>query len=195
MLPDAVLKEPPGEYGFAPLPTSTLYFRLGTGYAEALALLQSDHRARAAQRVDGLVETLPQVQAPVELVTYLHAMQTLLQSQQTTSAMLVPFLAAFEPLYAAAYTTAHATEALTYFRLGTWLANLSLAATMGDQAALRQGPVMQALRHTLTQYGAAQVVLDNLAQLHHLMKKPILTDQEMRQIYTLVQELQRFLRD
>jgi hypothetical protein len=158
-------------------------------------LLQSEHRVHAAQRVNGLVEMLPQVQTSVELVTYLQAVQTLLQSQQTTSAMLVPFLAAFEPLYAAAYTTANATEGLTYFRLGTWLANLSLAATVGDQVALRQGPVIQALRHTLPQGGAAPVVLDTLARLHHLMTQPILTDQGIRQIHALVQELQRLLRD
>jgi hypothetical protein len=98
-------------------------------------------------------------------------------------------------LYAAAYTTVNATAGLTYFRLGTWLANLSLAATAGDQVALRQGPVIQALRHALTQDGAAQVVLDSLAQLHHLMMQPILTDQEIRQLHALVQELQRLLRD
>jgi hypothetical protein len=172
-----------------------LHFRLGTGYAETLALLQSDHRARAEQRVAGLIETLLQVQAPAELVAYLHAVQALLQSPQTTGGVLVPFLAAFEPLYAAAYTTAHTTEGLTYFRLGTWLANLSLAATMGDQVALRQGPVIQASRHTLAQYGVAPAVLDSLARLHHLMTQPLLTDQEIRQIRTLAQELQRLLRD
>jgi hypothetical protein len=172
-----------------------LYFRLGTGYAETLALLQSDHRARAAQRVAGLIETLLQVQAPAELVAYLQAVQALLQSPHTTDGVPVPFLAAFEPLYEAAYTTANAAEGLTYFQLGTWLVNLSLAAAMSDQAALRQGPIIQRLRHTLTQYGAAPGVLDSLARLHHLMTQPILTDQEMHQIHALVQELQRLLRD
>jgi hypothetical protein len=38
-------------------------------------------------------------------------------------------------------------------------------------------------------------VLDTLAQLHHLMMQPILTDQGIRQIHALVQELQRLLRD
>jgi hypothetical protein len=172
-----------------------VHFRLGTGYTEALALLQSDHRARADQHVDSLVKMLPQVQAPAELVAYLQAVQALLQDPQTASGGLVTFLAAFEPLYAAVYTTANTTEGLTYFRLGTWLANLSLAAAAGDQVALRQGPVIQALWHALIQYGAAPVVLDTLARLHHLITQPILTDQEIRQIHVLVQELQRLLRD
>jgi hypothetical protein len=94
-----------------------------------------------------------------------------------------------------AYATANTPEGLTYFRLGTWLANLSLAAAAGDQGALRQEPALQALRHTLTEQGTAPLVLDTLARLQDRITQPTMTAQDLRQIHALVQELQRLLRD
>jgi hypothetical protein len=109
--------------------------------------------------------------------------------------MLAQVLAAFEPLYTAAYTKVEAEEGLTYFRFGTWVVNVSLAAAVGNRTALRQETVIEALRHALAQHEAAPAVLDTLAQLHSLLMQPTLTNQEMHQVQTLVQHLQRLMRD
>ena len=124
---------------FDPYAMRTTCFRIGTRYAEALALLHSGDLAGTAQRLEAITKAFHEVQVPSVLSQYLTAMQTLLQPGQVTPEALEKFLALFKPLYVAEYARDNATEELVLFRAGTWLANMSLAAWAGDKTSLRQG--------------------------------------------------------
>ncbi len=192
---DMFLNEQIGVYGFEPLSDQTLFFHIGTGYAELLALVHSDLLARAAQRLETLVKALEQVKAPASLIAHLHAIGTLLDTPQYSGQTLAQVLATFEPLYEATYVEADAPEGLTFFRLGTGLANLSLAASSNDREALRQGGVVEALQRDLAPFHVSADFLSKLSQLRDVIAQPALSDQEMRDVYALIQTLQRRLGD
>ena len=196
VLDDTLFEMSHQAYGFASLPARTQFFRLGANYAQALVLLQNHDQARAVQHMDDLVEGLRQVQAPEELSSYLHTLQAMFQNQQIDSTTLAQVLASVESLYTATYQAAtDGADGLTYFRFGAWVVNLSLAASVNAEAVLRQGTRIEALQHTLAQHEAAPSVLETLAQLHSLVKRPTLTDSEMRQVQILAQSLKRMMRD
>ncbi len=193
VLANSILASPSIEYSMAPLPAPAWFFRIGTGYAESLALLRSEHPAHGAQRLQGLIEALGAVQAPPVLISFLREMQTLIRSQRYTSTMLTQFLALFETLYEEAYRDHPKDEALVLFRAGAWLENMYLAAQAGDQAVLRQGPASQYFRRVLAPLGVQPVILHTLDQIRHLITQPAMRAQDVDTVRTRVQALQHQL--
>jgi hypothetical protein len=186
--------ERPAAVGFTPQAARTTFFRMGTLYAEALAALHGGAVEAAASRLDVLLQALASVQAPRPLSQYLREMQTLIQRQQYEDKELATFLALFEPLYEEEYTRQNMAEALLLFRVGTWVENMFLAAAVGDPAAVQRGGQAAAeVRHALAQVHAPPAVLDALERLHRLVVHPTLTEQDLRAIRTLVQDIQGML--
>jgi hypothetical protein len=193
---NTLAQEPSVTYGFEPLSQRTLFFRVGTAYAELLAVLQSDLRPQAMHRAQLLVRALDRAKAPAVLTAHLRGIHALLEDPQYTGQTVAQVLATFEPLYESVYSKAtNDEEELSFFRLGAWLVNLSLAASASDHKALRQGNVVQALQRDLTPNDLSADALAKLTQLHDLMIQPVLNDQEIHEVYRLVQNLQRRLRD
>jgi hypothetical protein len=187
------LQEQTGGLGFAPQDTRIPCFRMGTVYTDALATLRSGALETAMQHVDLLIRMLEGMQAPAALSDYLHQMQTLVHSRQYGAEPLTTFLALFESLYEAAYRQPEETEAWTFFHIGTWLENMSLAARAGETTVLRQDVAVQHFRTALTSLGVPHDVLQALGQVSQLVAAHERTDRSRMQIHQLVQEMQRTL--
>lgn len=180
---------PPAMVGFTPHARRKTFVRMGILYADALAALQSGAVEAAAQRLRLLTQALTSIQAPAALPQYLRQMHTLLQQQPPTDKTLVQFAALFEPLYAHVYATDPAAAAWVLFQTGAWLENLSLAATVGDQAALRQTPMGQSWRAALRPLNVPPAVLDDLERLHILVARQPLTAEDLSATQTLVETI------
>ncbi len=179
--------------GMISLPPPALFFRIGTGYTESLALLRSEHAEHAIQRLQDIIEALDNVSAPASLVTYAQEMQTLIRSQRHPNPMLAQFLAHFEALYEDAYTGPSNGAALTLFRAGAWLENMDLAAQTGDRAVLRQGPASAYFHSALQSLGVQSGLLSMLEQIGELVAPPTVSDRDVDTVRRLVQRLQHQL--
>lgn len=184
--------------GMAGLPSPVLFFRIGTGYIESLALLQDNQPEHALQRLHGMIDALETVSAPAELITYLQDIQVLIRHQVHANPRLARFLAHFEVLYQEAYHAPSERQgagaaALTLFRTGAWLENMDLAAQVGDRAALQQGPASTYFRGALQSLGVQPALLNALAQIEHLITQPELSDRQVETVHELVQNLQHQL--
>jgi hypothetical protein len=182
---------------FTPQAARTAFIRLGTLYAEALATLASGDVEATAQRLLVLGHTLAQMQAPPVLPQYLHTVHRLFPSQaRRPGEDAVTVLALFEPLFDDAYAMANTREPILLFRAGAWLENMSLAAAARDAAALQHGgAALEEVRSTLTRVHAPPETLTALARVQHLLAQPALTEDELRTIQSLVQDIQERLRD
>jgi hypothetical protein len=186
--------DPTTVVGFTPQASRTAFVRMGILYADALAAIHGGAVESAAPRLEVLAQALLHVQAPPALPQYLRAVQTWVQQRSYTDAVLVQFLALFEPLYEGAYTAADEAERVTLFRAGAWLENLALAAATGDRAALRQGGAMLGeVRRGLARLPAPLEVSETLARVHRMTAARALTDQDIHTIRTLIQDVQRRL--
>jgi hypothetical protein len=180
------------------LPAHTWFFRLGTWYAETLALLRSHDMERAASHLARMQQALTVVQAPEELRLALQRLSAGLHTQGWSAQRVLQRLAAFEPQYEAAYASQPAPEALPFFRTGAQLANLTLAAAAKDQQTLRQQPLLQTWRtmlahqHSLPPEAFADVQA-RLMQLETLLAQPTLSAQDVQAAYTLLHTMQTIL--
>ena len=105
-------------------------------------------------------------------------------------------LTLFEPLYEDAYAGANSLEQVHLFRAGAWLENMSLAAAARDAAVLRYGGgALEEVYRTLTRVHAPPEVLTALAQVQRLLTRPALTEDELRTVQNLVQDIQERLHD
>jgi hypothetical protein len=111
--------------------------------------------------------------------------------QPTTPDVRDKVLALFEPLYRAEYVRDSAAEELLLFRTGTWLVNVSLAASAGDKTALQQADAVSYLQRELTRLEAPQEVLTAFAQLQQLMTQPQLADRDVQEILRLVRKIRQ----
>jgi hypothetical protein len=185
---------PTAAIGFTPQAARTVFFRIGTLYAEAVAALHGGAGEAAAQRLDVLEQTLTTVQAPHVLLQYVREMQDLLQSQRYSDEEAATFVALFEPLYEDAYMRSNVAHSVSLFRAGVWVVNMSLAAAVRASAALRQeGQDVTEVHRTLTAARAPQEVLTALEQIRHLVSRPSLTDDDVKTIGTLIQRIQGVL--
>jgi hypothetical protein len=139
--------------------------------------------------IDTALGSTPLSQA---LAQYLRAMQPLLVTAASSPDALEAFLPLFEPLYDD-YTRSLGPEAMTLFRFGVWLENVTLAAAANDTAALRQGDIAQAFRQAMHHLRVPAVVQETLAQLSVLLAQPTMTAKDVTQILMLVQKTQRLL--
>jgi len=136
------------------------------------------------------------MQAPPTLPQYLRTVHTLLQRQTLPGEEVATVLALFEPLYDDAYAGTNIQEPIRLFRAGGWLENMSLAAAARDAAALRYGgAALEEVRNTLTRVHAPPEVLIALARVQRLLTQPALTEDELRTIQSLVQDIQERLSD
>jgi hypothetical protein len=179
--------------GFTPVAARPAFVRLGILYADTLAALQSGAVEAARHRLDVLIQTLTSLQAPPVLSHYLREMQTVLQRQPPADPTAVQFVALFEPLYQAVYATEPNAAAWVLFRAGAWLENLALAATVGDQTAVRQAQAVQSVQEALRPLHMPDAVLEALTQLQSLVARQPLTAQDLRAIQTLVDTIQEQL--
>ncbi len=186
-IPTAVL-------GFTIQTRRTMFFDIGTLYAEAIAALRGGATEAAVKRLGVLAQVLNRVEAPGVLSEYLRMTLASLHRGHDTGEALAKLLAPFEPLYEYEYTSAQtrAPAALTLMRAGLWLENLALAAAVGDQTAVRQaGQVVDTMRNAFVQLNIPDRILETLEQLHHLVARQGLTDQNIHTIRTLVQDIQQ----
>jgi hypothetical protein len=179
--------------GFTPHTARPTFVRLGILYADALAALQSGAVEAARHRLDVLTQVVVSLQAPPVLSHYLREMQTVLHRPPPADPMVAQFVALFEPLYASVYATDPTSAAWVLFRTGAWLENLALAAAVGDQAAVRQAPAVQAAHDALRPLHVPDAVLHALAQLRGLVAREPVMAQDLRAIQTLVDTLQQQL--
>lgn len=179
--------------GFTPVAARPAFVRLGILYADTLAALQSGAVEAARQRLDVLIQTLTSLQAPPVLSHYLQEMYTVLQRQPPAHPTAAQFVALFEPLYQAVYATEPNAAAWVLFRAGAWLENLTLAAAVGDQTAVRQAQVVQSVQEALRPLHVPDAVLEALTQLQSLVVRQPLTAQDLRAIETLVDTIQEQL--
>jgi hypothetical protein len=187
----AALQDTAAIVAFTPHAARTMFVRLGTLYAEALATLASGDVEATAQRLDVLVQTLARMQAPPALPQYLRTVHTLLQRQALPGEDVATVLALFEPLYDDAYAGAHNLEPIRLFRAGAWLENLSLATAARDVTALREGgAVLTEVRSTLTRVHTPPEVLTALTRVQRLLTQPVLTEDELRTIQNLIHDIQ-----
>ena len=186
-------KVPTAMVGFTPQVTRSTFVRLGTLYADALAALVGGAVEAAVQRLERLRQTLLSMQAPPSLPQYLREMQVLLQQQPSESATWAQFVALFEPLYEEVYAKDATAGGWVLFQTGAWLENLALAAATGDQAALRQEQAIQYFYDALRQLNVPPDVLAALTRLRALMARQQLSDQDMRAIQIVIQNLQKTL--
>ena len=190
----SALKDPAAIVAFTPHAPRTVFVRLGTLYAEALATLASGEVEATAQRLDVLAQVLARMQAPPALPQYLRTVHTLLQRQTLPGEEVATILALFEPLYDDAYAGANSREPVRLFRVGAWLENLYLAAAARDAAALRQGgAALEEVRNTLTGVHAPPEVLAALTRIQRLLTQPALTEDELRTVQSLVHDIQERL--
>lgn len=187
----SALRDPAAIVAFTPSAARTTFIRLGTLYAEALATLASGEVEATAQRLDVLARALASVQAPPPLTQYLRTVHTLLQRQQVPGEEVATFLALFEPLYEDTYAGVNTMERIHLFRAGAWLENMYLAAAARDAAALQYGRATLAeVRSILTRVHAPPEILTALERMQRLLTQPVLTEDELRTIETLVQDIQ-----
>jgi hypothetical protein len=183
--------EPAAPVGFTPQAARATFFHLGTLYAEALATLYSGAVEAATPRLEVLARVFGTVHAPRPLLQYLHALQTLLASQQYSGEDLATFLALFEPLYAEAYAGPHAVDMVALFRAGAWVENVYLAAVAGDHAALRRsGAALDGVYRPLATLHLPPEILTRLERLHRLVQQQTLTGGDLTSLRHLVQEIQ-----
>jgi hypothetical protein len=185
------LGQPSRILGLAPPARRATFVRLGVYYANLLAYLYSEDMERATQHLDLLIQTFHTVPTPPVFIHYLSEMRPLLHSRQYPGKELSQFMGLFEPLYAEEYGKESGREALTLFRLGAWLMNVSLAAAAGDKIALQQGPVAVYLEAELARLNAPSTVLATLQRVRHLMTQPEIADRDIAEILELVKTLQR----
>jgi hypothetical protein len=170
--------------GFTPQVTRSTFVRLGIVYADALAALQSGAVEAAEDRLRLLTQAVTSLQAPPALSQYLREMQAILQRQPPDGTTVAQFVALFEALYAQVYATDPTAAARVLFQAGAWLENLSLAAAVGDQGAVRQAQVVQSLRDTLRPLNVPPEVLDGLEQLHGVVARQPLTAEDLHAVQT-----------
>ena len=180
--------------GFTPeaMPITT-WVRLGTEYADTLAALVSGQVDVAASHLNVLVQTLEAVQAPPVLSQYLSTIQPVLSQQTYDSRTLAQFVALFEALYDTAYAQDPMADEVILFRAGAWLENLSLAAAVGAKAVLQQTQRTKTLDGVLSRLEVPPTTRRALHQLHDLLTRPALTDQDVKAIRGLVGEIQQGL--
>jgi hypothetical protein len=176
--------------GFTAHAARPTYVRMGILFADTLAALQSGAVEVAQHRLDVLIQVVASLQAPPVLTHYLQEMQRVLQRPPPAAATASPFVALFEPLYAAVYATDPTAPSWVLFRAGAWLENLALAATVGDQTAVRRA---QAMYETLRPLHVSDAVLRSLEQLRVLTAHQPMTPQDLHAIQTLVDTIQRQL--
>jgi hypothetical protein len=191
----AVPQEPTAVVGFTPQVQRTAFVHIGIIYADILGALRGGAVDAAIQRLERLAQLLTTVQAPRALSQYLHLVQTSLQLRQYEAEVLAHFLALFEPLYENVYAPRPAkAEEVILFRAGAWLEIMSLAAASGDGVTVRQGrEVVQALRQSLARLHAPPEALEGLQRLDERTARPVLTDQDLSAIHTLVRQIQAML--
>ena len=110
----------------------------------------------------------------------------MLQRQLPSPLTAAQFVALFEPHYTTVYATDPSTAAWVFFRAGTWLENLSLAAAVGDQTAVRQAQAVSAVQEALHMLAVPESVLDALTQLRTFMERQPMMAEDLRTIQTLV---------
>jgi hypothetical protein len=175
--------------GFTPHATRKTFVYMGILYADALAALHSGTVETAVYHLHLLMQALSSIQAPAVLPQYLREMHTLLQQRPAADKTLGQFVALFEPLYAHVYATDPTAAAWVLFQAGAWLENLSLAAAVGDQAAVRQAQAVQFWREALRPLNVPRAVLDNLGQLHGLVARQPLTAADLSAMQRLVETI------
>jgi hypothetical protein len=185
------VEEQPVGLGFAPTDPRVTIFRMGMLYTDALASLHGGTTDVAARRVQSLRRTVESIPAPRVLAQYLQAMHTLLLQQSYSREEFAKFLALFEPLYEAEYGP-EAVE-VQLFRLGGWLENMALAATVGDRTSLQQATVVLYFQNVLQQLDAPSDVLQAFTQMHHLLAQHTLSDRDLQTLLDLVRSVQRSL--
>jgi hypothetical protein len=163
---------------------------MGILFADTLAALQSGAVEVAQHRLDVLIQIVTSLQAPPALAQYLWEMQRVLQRPPPADTTAAPFVALFEPLYAAVYATDPTAPSWVLFRAGAWLENLALAAAVGDQTAVRRA---LAVYETLRPLHVPDAVLRSLEQLRVLTAHQSMTRQDLQAIQTLVDTIQRQL--
>jgi len=181
-----VPQAPRAMVGFTPHTTRRTFVRMGILYADVLAALRSGAVDTARHRLDILTQTVTSLQAPPALALYLQEMQAMLQRQLPSPLTAAQFVALFEPLYTTVYATDPSTAAWVFFRAGTWLENLSLAAAVGDQTAVRQAQAVSAVQEALHMLAVPESVLDALTQLRTFMERQPMMAEDLRTIQTLV---------
>jgi hypothetical protein len=179
--------------GFTPQVERTAFVYIGTLYADVLGAHRGGALEAAIQRLELLTQLLTKVQAPHALSQYLRMVQT--QFRQYEAEVLAHFMALFEPLFENVYATRPSmAEEVILFRAGAWLEIMSLAAASGDGATVRQGrEAVKALRQSLTRLHAPPEALEGLQRLHERTARPVLTDQDLSAVHTLVQQIQAIL--
>jgi hypothetical protein len=73
------------------------------------------------------------------------------------------------------------------FQAGAWIENLSLAAAVGDQTAVRQEQAVRSLHESLRPLNVPPAVLDALEQLRALMARQSLTAGDLSALQALVE--------
>ena len=92
---------------------------------------------RIDQRLAAIDTALRRGPVPPALATYVRHLRQLVTRESGAVSVVRDQLALVQPL-CEAYARSHGREALTMFRLGTWLVNMRLSAAAGDAAVLRQ---------------------------------------------------------
>jgi hypothetical protein len=162
--------------------------RIGILYADVLAALQSGTVEAAEDRLRLLTRAVTSLQAPPALAQYLREIQTMLQRLPPDNAT-AQFVALFEPLYAQVYATDSTAAAWVLFQAGAWVENLSLAAAVGDQQAIRQAQVVQSLHDALRPLNVPDAVLKALKQLHGLVARSPMTVEDLRAMQILIETI------
>jgi len=189
----SALNAAPSLLGFTPPAPRTLAFRLGTGYAEALAYLRSGDLPHAAQHLVLLMPVVAALETSPTVAGYLEVVHTLIQQHQQTPEVLTAFLALLEPVIMEAYARTPDRQGSLWFQTGGWLVNLAMAAAAADRTALQQGAILGAVLGAIPQRGVPQQVPPQLEALRALLARPTLTDDDLAAVLSHVQALQQLL--
>lgn len=174
-------------YGFAGEASGSKAFRLGTLYAEALALARSGDIEAASQRWHMMEQAMGQPAEP--MLTYLRDVQKSLQQEPPASERFQALLPLFESFHEASAVREH-DQALLLFQAGAWMTNMRLAAAVGDVEGLHRGRVVD---YFLSRLEGPKGVEERLQQLDDLLAKKTLSEQELKAVDKLVVKVQQIL--
>jgi len=189
---NSALGEQASSFGFSAKSDEANVFLVGALYSEALAFLHSGDTETAADRLQALQAQFIRLGVSSALYSYVTKVLNLTIQQRHSNEALLDMLSLFQPFFED-YAAGQSEDFLILFRAGSWLVDLSLAASVGDADMLRQPAHLAYIVQEMERMDAPQGVGDALGEISKVADKEEITARDTQIVIDQVKRIQSIL--
>lgn len=191
-LENSVMHGKGADFGFAAKSSEAKLFLMGSYYSEALALAKSGDVSQSLKRVTAIRDILIELSAPSGLYNYVVHVQTLMQQKDKNPDMITDYLSVMQPLLAD-YAVSQTIDKATLLRTGSWLVDMALAASAGDETLIRQHDRIALIMADMKRMDAPKGVQEALSGIQHIADKKDISKHDLKKVLSLVKKIQAVL--